>query len=286
MTLNMTSPEFFALPADAISAEKEADFIGKLKMRNGTFKLTKPDRFSDVESAIGPAIKARSATIKSVLDIGVSTGITSLEFLDYLKAQGLEAKLTATDLYIDAHIVSPAPGLKVLADSHGWPLEYVLFGKSLRPWTMRRDYLTLSFLPRAIGRSILPKRIRAMISNGQTTPVTLINSGIAKRSEITFVENNILQQSQLLVGQFDLIRAANILNLGYFSNQQILNALNNIRSYLRGPGALFLVTRTNSAGENNCTLFELGHDQSFKVILRIGAGSEIEASVLSLQQWR
>ena len=79
---------------------------------------------------------------------------------------------------------------------------------------------------------------------------------------------------------FDLVRTANILNRNYFSDQDILRAIENIRSYLRKSGGLFLVTRTNASQKNAGTLFELDSRGSFKVLARVGKGSEIERLVL------
>ena len=77
------------------------------------------------------------------------------------------------------------------------------------------------------------------------------------------------------VGRFDFIRAANILNACYFPADRLVVAIDNIRSYCSGPGALVLVLRSRGS-KHDGTLFELGPDGKFNVKVRVGKGSEVE----------
>jgi hypothetical protein len=275
-----TANAFFSQNAENIDPATEAAFYSMLKMRNGTFKLTRASRFVEVEKAFSEIITKRAAKIHSVLDVGVSTGITTLEFADFLQSRGSPAIIAATDLYIQAHIVQPFREFRVLADPNGWPLQYDICGKAIRPWIRRLDYVTLAFVPRMLARALFQNRIRALIQKGESKPVQLINKRLSGRNGISFIENDILMRSPELSHRFDLVRAANILNRNYFSDQDILRAIENIRSYLHVSGGLFLVTCTNASHINAGTLFELGSGRSFKVLARVGAGSEIERLVL------
>jgi SAM-dependent methyltransferase len=279
--MTLTATDFFSRRAEDFDPTVEAAFYGRLKMRNSTFKLTRASRFAEIEEAFGKFFADRAANVHAVLDVGVSTGITTIELADFLRSRGSSVKITATDLFIDAHIVEPFRGLRVLADPTGWPLQYDLYGKAIRPWIRRLDYVTLAFVPLMLARLALRNRVRALIQQGESKPVRLVSTRLAERSDISFIEDNILIRSPDLARRFDLVRAANILNRNYFSDQDLRNAIENIRSYLRGPGVLFLVTRTNAAQVNAGTLFELGKDQTFKVLARVGAGSEIEKLVLA-----
>ncbi len=88
-----------------------------------------------------------------------------------------------------------------------------------------------------------------------------------------------LRPTPRFVGRFDFIRAANILNLSYFPAARIREAISNIRSYCRGPGALMLVARSRGSHHDG-TLFELEPEGTFAVRARVGNGSEVEALVL------
>jgi hypothetical protein len=96
---------------------------------------------------------------------------------------------------------------------------------------------------------------------------------------IRLVENDIFEPTPEFAGSFDFVRAANILNRGYFSPERLKAAIANIHFYCRGPGALFLVLRSSGSGHDG-TLFEVGQDGRFVVRSRFGEGSEVEALVL------
>lgn len=266
---------------EAFNAAEEASIFARLKMRNGTFKKTSPSRFNDLEAIIAPFV-ARLPRHAEVLDIGVSTGITAIELLSYLKANGVTADLTATDVFIDAHIVKLAPGISVLCDPEGWPLEYDVRGMAVRPWTRRLDYLTLAFIPLKLARRALQPRLKAIVASGKATRVQMTTRRVPPGASIRFVENDVTSHTPRFDGRFDFARAANILNNGYFQPEQIRTALRNIRGYLRGPGSLLLITRTNGKLENDGTLFRLSEDGRFDPVARVGRGSEVESLVVGL----
>jgi hypothetical protein len=95
------------------------------------------------------------------------------------------------------------------------------------------------------------------------------------------MEFDILKVSPQFAKRFDFVRAANILNLHYFSGEQLKVAVQNIKSYLRGRGSLLLVARTAEGGaENAASLFELLDSGKFAEIARYGKGSEVRDLVL------
>ncbi|MBB4186324.1 hypothetical protein GGE07_002983 [Sinorhizobium terangae] len=281
--MTVSASKFYSSSADTIDSASESAFFAKLKMRNGTFKLTRPSRFRELEVAFRPLIEQRTGSLHEVLDVGVSTGLTTVELASFLKGCGAAARITATDLFIEAHIVELGPGLKILCDPEGWPLQYDVSGIIIRPWVRRLDYVTLAFIPLVLGRKLLRPRLRSRIRAGMSRPVKMITRSLPSNGEIEFEENDIMRRSQHFVRRFDLVRAANILNTNYFSPDQIRTAIGNIHSYLRGPGALVMIARTNRAQENAGTLFELKEDGSFAVLERVGGGSEIEKLVLDFR---
>ncbi|NJM31243.1 MAG: ATP-binding protein [Rhizobiales bacterium] len=278
--MTLTARDYFALPASQIDASVEQDFYGSLKMRNGTFKLTAATRFAEIEAAFREIFRERAPCIRHALDVGVSTGTTTVELADFLLRHGSPAKTVATDLYVNAKLVEPLAGVFVLTDSSGWPLQYEVLGKAVRSWNRRLDYLTLKFIPRALLRNALAGRVRASIEAGKFEPVQMIGRTVHDRDDITVVEDDILRRSGQLASAFDFVRAANILNSNYFSAADLDRAIGNIASYLKGPGSMLLVTRTNRARANAGTLFEYRAGGTFAVLGRVGGGSEIEDMVL------
>ena len=162
--MTVTARQFFLVERQLADPAAESQFFSKLKMRNGTFKLTQPARFASLEAEIGSRIAERAAHMQQVLDVGVSTGLTTIELADFLRAKGASAEVIGTDLFIQAHLVEITPEFRVLSDNEGWPLQYDLAGRPIRAWVRRLDYLTLMVAPRLLARSALRRRLRRMIA--------------------------------------------------------------------------------------------------------------------------
>ena len=75
----LTARRFFAVEATQVDPVEESEFFSGLKMRNGTFKLTRPSRFADLDAEIASAISERAGGIRQVLDCdkAVATGSAS-----------------------------------------------------------------------------------------------------------------------------------------------------------------------------------------------------------------
>jgi len=278
--VTLTARSYFALPPDRLDASAEEAFYGSLKMRNGTFKLTSATRFAEIEAAFRAIFRERAAQVHQTLDVGVSTGTTTVELADFLHRHGSKTRIVATDLYVNANLVEPYKGVFVLTDSSGWPLQYEILGTAVRSWNRRLDYLTLKFVPRNLLRGALDGPARKCLAAGKSEPVRMISRLLRDRADIEVIEDDILQRSSRLGSTFDFVRAANVLNSNYFSTADLIRAIGNIASYLKGPGSLLLVTRTNRSRQNAGTLFEYGAGGRFEVIGRVGGGSEIEELVL------
>lgn len=282
--MTLTARQFFLVERRQADPVVESQFFSNLKMRNGTFKLTQPSRFAALETEIGPALAERAAVFRQVLDVGASTGLTTIELMDFLRAAGACAEVTCTDLFVEAHLMEIAPGFRVLADADGWPLQYDVAGRPIRAWIRRLDYFTLMAALRLFTRAALRSRLRRMIAEGCSVAVRMESRDLADRN-IELVENDIFAPTPSFIGRFDFIRAANILNLNYFPVEHIRHAISNIRSYCRGPRSQVLIARSKGS-RHDATLFELGWEGAFTVRARAGSGSEIEGLVLGHQQKR
>jgi hypothetical protein len=274
----LTARQFFTIGSMQVDPVEECEFFSSLKMRNGTFKLTRPSRFADLDSEIGSALSERARGFKQVLDVGASIGSTTIDLADFLGALGALPRVVATDLFVDAHLVEIARGLRVLTDADGWPLQYDIAGLAVRAWVRRLDYFTLAVAPRFLARALLGPRLRRMVAEARTMPVKMESRALAGRN-IELVENDIFESTPSFLGRFDFIRAANILNLSYFPADQLAVAISNIRSYCSGPGALLLVLRSRGS-KHDGTLFELRSDGKFEILARAGRGSEVERLIV------
>jgi hypothetical protein len=166
----LTAGRFFSSELIRNDPAKECEFSSSLKMRNGTFKLTRPSRFAGVEAEIRSVIGQRAKSIRQVLDVGASIGRTTIELADFLCSLGASPQVVGTDLFVDAHLVEVAPGFRILTDAQGWPLQYDFAGLAVRAWIRRLDFLTLAVVPRLMARALLRARLSRMIAEARTIP--------------------------------------------------------------------------------------------------------------------
>jgi len=113
--------------------------------------------------------------------------------------------------------------------------------------------------------------------------IHLVTWRLRDNKDIELLDDDITQPTPpQLRGRFEVIRAANILNRGYFSIHQLREAVRNLRDRLAGPGTFLIIVRTDETGSNHGSVLRLGHTGSFEVLTRVGRGSEIEDIVLSI----
>ena len=279
----LTASRFYALPAGDIGAETEARFFGAIKSADGTFKRTAAGRFADVDRQLVAHFQAAGAQIGTVLDIGVSSGITALELRDALARAGHKARLTGTDRLVDASILTLYRGCRALVDADGFPLQYDIGGRPVRPWLRRLDFVTGAALARPLLDRLLRRRIRQLREqrghSGRT--VKLVTPRLGDASSFEILSDDIMTLNPAFLGRFDLVRAANILNLHYFGEARLRIALSHIRRYLRGPGAWLFIVRTHGEDEHHGTLFRVNPAGSLDPVHRFGRGSEIEQLALA-----
>jgi hypothetical protein len=278
----LTATKFFNRPADQLTLADEAAFFTSLKVGNNTFKKTGGGRFVALDAALVRYLQGSVPRIGELLDIGVSSGITTLDLDAALCAAGHSLRVTATDFALDAFIVPVSSGWRALVDSAGHPLQYDVGGYAVRPWRRRLDWLDGMVIVRGLlDRYARPRARRSLASNRIIKQVRLLSPRLARRKDVAIFRDDITVENPAFSGRFDVIRAANILNLDYFDVPTLRRALSNVTSYLSGPGALLLVVRTLGDDEHHGTLFEIiEQGNGFRIIERYGAGSEIEALVL------
>lgn len=266
-----------------LGPKQELRFLEKIRLANGTFKTTAFGRLDDLNQMVSTCWKQLGASPRAILDVAVSSGITSKEWIDQLLGEGFDVHLTATDLTLSAHLVALGPGLEVLLDGSGNVLQYSLLGLALPERRHWFEYLSGAGIVKRIADQLIRAKGRKTLIESSLEEVMLVNAGALNHPRITFVEDDIFARSapDSVAGRFDALRAANILNFVYFGRDEIICAISNLRQRLSGPGAFLIVVRTQADGTNHGSMFRLNADKKFEVVLRIGNGSEIEELVLS-----
>jgi hypothetical protein len=273
----LAATQFFARPAEALPQQVEDAFFSSIKNPNNTFKCTWGGRFDQLDGRLVQAVKTRRLDLQELLDVGVSSGTTTLDLCDALAREGYRPRITGTDYAIHAWIVPLGKGCAALLSADGQLLQADLFGWSLQPWRRRLDYLTGMWLARPILSRIIGRRAARRLREGASVrKVELVSPRIRNHGLITMVEDDVLAPRTGFARRFDLVRAANVLNENYFAEADLRKAVDNLRTYLRGPGSLLFIVRTLASGEHHGTLFALNDSGALDVVERIGAGSEIE----------
>jgi hypothetical protein len=274
--------------AQAELEELERSFFSNLILENGTFKTTNHRRLDDLNALALPFLPPERPL--RIMDVAVSSGVSTGEWIDSLQRNGIAHHMTAGDLVVDAFLVAVAPGLRVLVDKTGHALQIDVRGKAIRTPVSRRHFarhplavLTTRLcapLLRAAARHSIGAGLRPGSHRGMSIrPVKLVSTSLTRFPDIEIVEDDILANQQYR-DCFHALRAANILNRVYFDDATLRRMLCNLSARLL-PGGLLIVCRTDEAAVNNATVFRLNASRGLEVVARLNAGSEIEALALN-----
>ena len=274
--------------------EREDLFFHSIELRNGTRKTTWHRRLDDLNALVREFLPPQRPL--EIMDVAVSSGVSSAEWLIQLERAGIECRMLAGDAVVDAFLVSLGPGLRALIDRTGHLMQLDIGGQAVRlPPPRRRD--RIRYLPYTL---VMKAAVRLFDLGGRgctqdcsqpgdgtqrrfgatCLPLTLMSPSLDRLPHLRAVEDDILVNTSY-TRRFHVLRAANILNLAYFDTPTLERMLCNLRSRLL-PRGLLIVCRTNDAGVNNATVFTLERDGRLIATARLNEGSEIEDLVLRL----
>lgn len=269
---------FFFPPADLSPAAElavETAFFRHLRMANGTYKTTYADRMPDVDSAAIDALG--SARRVRLLDVGVSSGVTTLELAEALGARGFPPEVVAVDLSIRGYLRRVA-GADFLTDPDGHVLQIatplLVKGRPHDPEgsvTRRALQGAFDLAERLVGGPAGARR---------GTAVQLISPRLLRREDVSVVEHDLTGTASLAwTGSFDLVRAANVINRDYFDETTLIRMLANTVTYVKSGGVFVLCRTHDDTRSNHATIFRRMDAGTLSVVHRIGQGSEVEALV-------
>ena len=266
-------------------AAREDRFFHSIQLRNGTYKSTAHHRLDDLNDFVMRILPEPRPL--EIMDVAVSSGVSSGEWLVALEKAGIDCTLLAGDAVVQACLVSLGP-VRALADKTGHLLQLDVGGRAIRlPPPRRRDRIL--YMPLVVAMKIVAHLFDLQARPGSPTqarlgatccPLTLMSPSLRELPRLRTVEDDILLDRGY-VRRFHVLRAANILNLAYFDAPTLQRMLINLRSRLL-PGGLLIVCRTNTTGVNNATVFTLEEDGRFAATARLNEGSEISDLILGL----
>lgn len=248
--------------------EVERRFFAKLRLPNGTWKTTYPNRLDDLNEQLLDLLP-RGHELE-LMDVGVSSGVSTVEWSDQLLANGLSHRLVAGDIHPDGRLLSRGGWLAVLFDGSGREPLLLELGPLSVP--LRSDRRLVR-----IARPLLAPILRALAPRAR--PVPLVSPRLLRRPEIELVRDDATGPGRF-PARFDAVRVANLLQPAYFDEPTIGRIAANLRERLR-DGGLLAVCRTDEDGINRATIFRR-RGEGLTPEASLNGGSEVEDLVLSL----
>ncbi|HEY2955041.1 MAG TPA: hypothetical protein VGK89_07320 [Candidatus Eisenbacteria bacterium] len=260
----------------------ERRFFAGLQMRNGVYRTTEPHRMDDLL----PLLVARALELESrplrILDVACSAGVATVELHRALVAAGIGCETWGTDLMIRAEYVRRDDGVGVLFDPDHQVLQ-IDIGRWATPWKWRPRDLAFRPLRSLRARRLISNEIdtfcaalRESVPGYRTSVVPLISSLADSAAGVHFAEEDIL--APRVAGRFALIRAANILNRGYFTPAEIRRMAGALCGRLE-EGGLLLVVRTVSPQPGNVATLFRRRNCTLSIEEHVRGGSDVAAIV-------
>ena len=250
------------------------DICITLNTSNGTFRTTYPERFKEVDAIALRWIEEffKPGFSLRVQDRAVSTGLTSAEWWRSLSPLYPELQFEASDLLVE--LLELSHGYETyIVEPNGKPLQYIRppFVASLGyPESWRNPLL------RWVSSRAKKRFARLPLDRAKARPIPCIHpharSLMHAGCNFRFVVRSVFERTPRAC---NVLRTMNILNLSYFSTDQLVEAAGAIFDSVT-PGGIWIVGRTLETDfTNHASILRRG-DEGWEILERIGNGSEIE----------
>ncbi len=283
---NPTARDFFLSDHEILSAtdieQMEDNFFFRLRLPNGTKKTTYRHRLDDVALACNRLLSSTTTPLR-LMDVGISSGVTTKEWMDILDGLDRPYCIDAIDLCLYGMIESLGEGFHILRDSSGQALQYEIWGWALaNHYGQRIRSRVKRFLPVSLARIAFAIGCLGWGNREQRSEkVSFVTRGLETSDRLRLHEADIFQIGNL--GRtFHMIRAANILNRAYFSNLQLESVVKQLLLCMDIGSYLVVVRTREDMPKNDGTIFIKKAAGNLGIAERFGTGSEIEPIVLGL----
>ena len=245
----------------------------------GAWKRTGSRRLVRTEQTLQRHLSPMRHGKVTLLDLGASDGITTLELLHAFRRAGYgEVSAYATDLNLWLYRFRLGPLIEYRA-GNGEPIMVRLGQLGLRLAKHRRKIGGSDLFSAWYLRS---KNVREAMR--LDTRIALVNPLVSSEPDIIVSELNCLQRNDMFLGKFTAARASNVLNLGYFEPDQIASAVTHLHAYLCQDGYLVVSRNVDSpAGEVENGSVWLKQANRFERVEDFGSGSEVKEII---DNWR
>lgn len=285
--------------AGGYDAAWERRFFTRMRTSNGTWKTTASGRLRPMDDLFFAALDRCGVWPRTVMDIGVSAGLTTLDWMREFERRNLDIAMIATDRHMSVYLVRLWPGFSVLLEPSGHVLQAEFMGMRFSLWCSRRDVLTGACLVKKAVSAVVVRRLRklgisfpvrpaaAKNATGRLVgPRLLVAAALRNYRNIQFRDDDIVAENpDELRKSADVIRLANLVQRDYFSESDVTRIAANTRDRCRGDGSLVVVCRDRD-GAIEGSILRLSADGRFVVQARLGPGSEAEQAFLALPAWK
>jgi chemotaxis methyl-accepting protein methylase len=260
--------------------------LARFPAANGTYKRTQSHRFEEFDARVIQELLRRfnPSFGYTIHDIGVSDGRTAVDFFGRLGSlEHFKFSFLAGDASPNiTAVASPGMSLVVVVD----PVTRAPLQVIWPPFVFnvaKRESALLYPVNRLILFALLRTRVRALLARLEAndpalnvTRIRLLSPEclrlLASDSRFTFERYNVLEPAK---GRFNLVRAMNVLNRGYFSDADLRLASANVHGSLI-PGGLFVTGSNEDAGSSVDGAIYERTETGFRQLWVSGAGSQID----------
>lgn len=293
--MNVTPPAARYFAADqSVRNQFERAFSYSLRLANGTLRYTYPGRMNDLNSWVESLLPVRRPL--RILDVGISSGISTLEWVSSLERSGIDFEMTAGDLFLTGRLLTLGRRWCLLTDDSGYPLQYAI-GDHTMPNPPGRRNSALFFLPLMLLRwayRVALARSHAAVDAGvsytvlrrlvRLSEIDFVVPALRTHPAVHLVRDDLLHPRGPREGH-DVIRAANILNPCYFSTDELRTAIRNLVGRL-SPEGLLIIGRTTHDEVNKATAFIRSSRGALEIASRINGGIEVEDLIWDMRTQR
>lgn len=255
-------PDPRALLSAGIGAREATDIIARIKI-GGVFKTTSDNRFPETTRLLAATAFPSPPVI---VDVGASDGSTSLSVMQAMQF----SRYYVTDRHIYAWACTTRKGV-FFCDA-----QFVPFMFANRFFVIYNDPCESSSLQSGVVARLFGGFDAARCKDMRK--VALVNRALLPKlgNAVRLEHYSIFDRWPF--EKADLVIAANILNRGYFSDTQLVDALKNLKSALKDAGRLAVIENRRMEQSN---VFRLV-DGRFLVENEVGSGSDIKSLVTGL----
>lgn len=236
-----------------------------------TTKSTRIDRMRLMDDALLSLLgNSRDGQLK-LLDLGASDGISTHRLVERIaQERNQKAEAIALDLYVE------------LAEFTKWPFREYRFNDGYQvlvcvgPFGFQLSPIAVARRPleRILGRWV--SKLQFVTSKMTKSRAWSLLNPLIQDSSVKLVYGSVFEVTPEYVGAFDIVRASNVLNLGYFSEQMIQVGLQATQKYVKDGGYLVISRNLKSpTGEIEHGTIWRRAGSRFDVVAVVGDGSEI-----------